>query len=95
MSDVTRTVAETGMRTTLVAIVASAAWLAPASAFAQARAEYPYCAYGGKTSEGVSCDFATLAQCQATTAGGNGSCMANPRAGQAAPRTPPPPAGRR
>ena len=58
--------------------------LAPAGAFAQARADYPFCAYGGKTTEGLACDFATLAQCQAATAGAGGSCVANPRAGQGA-----------
>ena len=29
-----------------------------------AGAHYPLCDKGGKTSEGMSCDFATLAQCQ-------------------------------
>jgi hypothetical protein len=55
---------------------------ASSSAFGQMRVEYPYCAYGGKAFEGVSCDFATLAQCQAATSAGNGSCIANPRTTQ-------------
>jgi hypothetical protein len=76
------------MRITLVAAIASAAWLALANAVAQTRTDYPYCAYGGKTSEGMSCDFATLAQCQAATAGGGGSCIANPRVGDAGRRMP-------
>jgi hypothetical protein len=77
--------AETGMRiTSIVAIAIGAISLAPASASAQARADYPFCAYGGKTTEGLACDFATLAQCQAATAGSGGSCVANPRAGQGA-----------
>jgi uncharacterized protein DUF3551 len=67
------------------AIVIGAVWLAPLNAYAQAR-DYPFCAHGGKTSEGVSCDFATLAQCQATTAGSGGSCIANPKVGRGAPR---------
>jgi hypothetical protein len=70
-------------------IVAGIAWVVSASAFGQARVERPYCAYGGKTYDGLSCDFATLAQCQAATSAGNGSCVANPRTTQA----PPPPQG--
>ncbi len=73
------------MRSTLrLAIILGAVSLAPASASAQARADYPFCAYGGKTTEGLACDFATLTQCQAATAGSGGSCVANPRAGQGA-----------
>lgn len=67
-------------------IVASIPCVVSASAFGQARVEYPYCAYGGKTYDGISCDFATLAQCQAATSAGNGSCVANPRTTQAPPR---------
>lgn len=51
------------------------------TASASAR-DYPFCAYGGKTSEGVRCDYSTLAQCQASTAGGGGSCIGNPRVAQ-------------
>jgi hypothetical protein len=53
------------------------------AAQAQSR-DYAFCAYGGKASEGMRCDYATLAQCQASTAGGGGSCVANPRPGQGA-----------
>lgn len=70
-------------------IVAGIACVVSASAFGQARVEYPFCAYGGKTYDGLSCDFATLTQCQAATSAGNGSCVANPRTTQ----TPPPPQG--
>ena len=73
---------------TIFALAIGAAWLAPESVSAQVRTDYPFCAYGGKTSEGMSCDFATLAQCQATTAGAGGSCVANPRGGQAVRRVP-------
>ncbi len=74
------------MRTqSMLAIIISTVWLAPLNAFAQAR-DYPFCAHGGKTSEGMSCDFATLAQCQATTSGSGGGCIANPRAGRGAAR---------
>lgn len=74
------------MRITLIlAVVIGVAWLGRAGALGQARTEYPFCAYGGKTSEGISCDFATRAQCQAAIAGAGGSCIANPRAGRARP----------
>ncbi len=72
------------MRITTIAGIIGIASLAPAGAFAQARADHPFCAYGGKTTEGLACDFATLAQCRAATAGSGGSCVANPRAGQGA-----------
>jgi hypothetical protein len=70
-------------------VVVGIACAVSASAFGQARVERPYCAYGGKTYDGISCDFETLAQCQAATSAGNGSCVANPRTTQA----PPPPRG--
>jgi hypothetical protein len=61
--------------------------LAPREASAQTRIEYPFCAYGSKSSEGsMRCDFATLAQCQAWLAGGSGSCVPNPRTAQGSPR---------
>jgi hypothetical protein len=69
------------MRATSIAtILAASIW---ATAPAQGR-DYPFCAYGGKTSEGMRCDYTTLAQCQASTAGGGGSCIANPRADRGA-----------
>lgn len=71
---------------TILALVAGTAQLESTGASAQVLTDYPFCAYGGKTSEGVSCDFATLAQCQAATAGAGGSCVAIPRAGQAGRR---------
>jgi hypothetical protein len=68
-----------------VAFIAIA--LAPIGASAQTAVEYPFCAYGSKSSDGATrCDFATLAQCQAWLSGGSGSCVPNPRAGQGAPR---------
>jgi hypothetical protein len=76
---------------TIPAAVIAALWLAPA----QARTDYPFCALGGKTSEGMSCDFATLAQCQAATSGAGGSCIANPRARQAPRASDTPSPGRR
>jgi hypothetical protein len=71
------------MRSASILTIFAALTFAPASAVAQSR-DYPFCAYGGKTSEGMRCDYATLAQCQASTAGDGGSCIANPRAGRAA-----------
>jgi hypothetical protein len=48
------------------------------SATSPARAEgYPVCLTGGGN-DMVQCDFASLAQCQATASGGLGSCSANP-----------------
>jgi hypothetical protein len=79
---------------TIAAIIIGAVSFTPASTFAQARVN-PFCAYGGKTTEGLACDFATLAQCQAATAGSGGSCVANPRTGQGARVQDAAPAGRR
>jgi hypothetical protein len=43
-----------------------------------ARAEaHPFCLAGGPANT-VECDYATLAQCQATAAGGLGYCVTNP-----------------
>jgi hypothetical protein len=44
----------------------------PASA-----ATYPVCLAGGST-DAVLCDYANLAQCQATASGGLGYCVTNP-----------------
>ena len=76
------------MRSTSAVVIAFASvMLAATGAFAQANVEYPFCAYGSKSSEGSTrCDFATLAQCQAWLAGGGGSCVPNPRTAQGAPR---------
>jgi hypothetical protein len=38
---------------------------------------YPVCLTGG-TSDATLCDYANLAQCQATASGGLGSCVTNP-----------------
>jgi hypothetical protein len=47
-------------------------------ATAPARAEgYPVCLAGGSANT-VECDYATLAQCEATAAGGLGYCIASP-----------------
>ena len=44
----------------------------------QAAAEtYPVCLVGGTTDARL-CDYATLAQCQATASGGLGYCVTNP-----------------
>ena len=69
----------------IAAILAASLWT---NAQAQSR-DYAFCAYGGKTSEGMRCDYTTLAQCQASTAGSGGSCVANPRSGQARDSAPP------
>jgi hypothetical protein len=76
------------MRSTSIVVIAFVAMmLAPAGASAQTSVEYPFCAYGSKSSDGATrCDFATLAQCQAWLSGGSGSCVPNPRAAQGAPR---------
>jgi hypothetical protein len=48
------------------------------SATTPARAEgYPVCLTGGGN-DMVQCDFANLAQCQATASGGLGSCSVSP-----------------
>jgi hypothetical protein len=64
----------------IATIIAASLWT---TAQAQGR-DYAFCAYGSKTSEGMRCDYTSLAQCQASTAGGGGSCVANPRLGQGA-----------
>ena len=70
-----------------VLIAFAAIALAPTNTSAQTSVEYPFCAYGSKSSEGSTrCDFATLAQCQAWIAGGSGSCIPNPRIAQGATR---------
>ena len=75
------------MRSTSVIAIAFVATMLAPHAFAQKSVEYPFCAYGSKTSEGSTrCDFETLAQCQAWISGGSGSCVPNPRAVQGAPR---------
>jgi hypothetical protein len=38
---------------------------------------HPFCLAGG-SANAVGCDYATLAQCQATAAGGLGYCVTNP-----------------
>ena len=61
--------------------------LAPIGTSAQTAVEYPFCAYGSKSSDGATrCDFATLAQCQAWLSGGSGSCVPNPKVAQGASR---------
>ena len=75
------------MRRVSVVAIFAATMLAPWEAPAQTSIEYPFCAYGSKSSEGSTrCDFATLAQCQAWLAGGSGSCVPNPRVPQGASR---------
>jgi hypothetical protein len=47
---------------------------------ARAETDYPFCKSGGGE-EGMAyirCDYATYAQCQATTSGMGGSCVQNP-----------------
>jgi Protein of unknown function (DUF3551) len=74
-------------RVSVIAISFVATMLVPWEASAQTSIEYPFCAYGSKSSEGSTrCDFATLAQCQAWLAGGGGSCVPNPRIAQGAQR---------
>jgi hypothetical protein len=59
----------------LAPLLASACMFSTAT---PARAEgYPVCLTGGGN-DTVQCDFASLAQCQATASGGLGSCSANP-----------------
>ena len=71
------------MRTASMVTIFTALMLAWATASAQSR-DYRFCAHGGgKATETMRCDFETLAQCQASTAGAGGSCIVNPRAGQA------------
>lgn len=45
----------------IATIMAASLWT---TAQAQGR-DYAFCAYGSKTSEGMRCDYPTLAQCQA------------------------------
>jgi hypothetical protein len=72
------------MRAALIVTAVAAVLLGPGNASVQAR-DYAFCAYGGKTSEGMRCDYSTLAQCQASTTGGGGSCVANPSVAQGSP----------
>jgi len=50
-----------------------------AAASAQGPRDYPFCASGGKASEGTMCDYATLEQCRAFVNGTGGYCVSNPR----------------
>ena len=70
------------MRRSVIALGAliTAASIFYAAAPARAEVDYPVCRSGGGEG-GVStlrCDFATLAQCQATASGIGGSCGMNP-----------------
>jgi hypothetical protein len=62
-------------------LIALATLLAAASIYGAAtpaRAEtYPVCLAGGSANT-VECDYANLAQCQATASGGLGYCITNP-----------------
>lgn len=62
-----------------VAAVACAASLGAASP----AAGYEYC-YRSARSYTLSCDYDTLAQCQASVSGRSGDCLRDPWAGQAA-----------
>jgi hypothetical protein len=73
------------MRAGSIATIVAGLLFAWATAAAQGR-DYPFCAYGSKSSESMRCDYSTLAQCQASIAGDGGSCIANPSAGQTAAR---------
>jgi hypothetical protein len=80
-SSVGSEIVETGMRTASILTAVAALLLTWTAASAQGR-DYPFCAYGSKTSEAMMCDYATLAQCQAATSAAGGSCLTNPRIGQ-------------
>ncbi len=61
--------------TAVVALAMSLTSIAPARADADA----PYCLENfGSSGSGKRCDYFTLAQCQATARGLNGSCVTNP-----------------
>jgi hypothetical protein len=80
-NSVERKEAETSMRAASMVTILAALTLMAAAAHGR---DYAFCAYGGKTSETMRCDYTTLAQCQASTAGAGGSCVANPGGGQTA-----------
>jgi hypothetical protein len=69
------------MRRSIIALGAliTAAGIFHMASPARAEINYPVCrTYGGEGGVSTRCDFTTLEQCQATSAGIGGSCNMNP-----------------
>jgi Protein of unknown function (DUF3551) len=67
------------MRTASIVTGIAAVVVTWTAASAQASRDYPFCASGGKASEGMMCDYATIEQCRASVNGAGGYCVSNPR----------------